>query len=117
MRRKTHGDRLVSVIMPVYNGERYLAAAIRSVLAQTYTAAEVIVVDDGSTDDSAEIVHKFGTAVRYESQLHRGSPDASRNRGVELARGEYLAFLDQDDLWTNNKLELQVAAATADESL
>src|ERR1043166_3245456 len=110
-------NRLVCVIVPVYNGERYLEAAIRSALDQTYTAAEIIVIDDGSTDNSAEIVHNFGTAVRYESQSRRGSPDASRNRGVELARGEYLAFLDQDDLWTNNKLELQVAAATANESV
>jgi len=110
-------DGLVSVIVPVYNGERYLAAAIASVMAQTYASAEIIVVDDGSTDATVAVARQFGTAVRYERQSHRGSPDAARNRGVELARGEYLAFLDQDDLWMQNKLELQLAAGAADESL
>ena len=109
--------RRVSVIMPVYNGEHYLAAAIASVMDQTYTPAEVIVVDDGSTDRTAKVANGFGALVRYEHQSHRGSPDAARNHGVELARGEYLAFLDQDDLWLRNKLHLQMAAAAGDESL
>jgi len=110
-------SKLVSVIIPVYNGERYLAAAITSVLAQTYSPVEVIVVDDGSTDGSADVVRSFGTAVRYETQRHGGSPDAARNHGVELSQGEYLAFLDQDDLWVTNKLELQTAACAADDAL
>jgi len=110
-------DNRVSVIVPVFNGERYLAAALQSVLEQTQPAAEVIVIDDGSTDGSAAIARGFGAAVRYECQSRRDSPDASRNRGVELARGEYLAFLDQDDLWTRKKLQLQVAACGADEAL
>jgi glycosyltransferase involved in cell wall biosynthesis len=107
----------ISVIVPVFNGERYLAAAIQSVLDQTLPAAEVIVIDDGSTDRSAAIAHNFGAAVRYQRQPRRGSPDAARNRGVELARGEYFAFLDQDDLWMSNKLEMQLAACAADDAL
>jgi glycosyltransferase involved in cell wall biosynthesis len=110
-------DNRVSVIVPVFNGERYLAAAIQSVLDQSCPAAEIIVVDDGSTDGSAAIARSFGAAVRYERQSRRDSPDASRNRGVQLASGEYLAFLDQDDLWTSEKLQLQVAACAADDAL
>ncbi len=110
-------DKLASVIVPAYNGERYLAAAIASALAQTYAAIEIIVVDDGSTDGTVRVARQFGAAVRYERQSHLGSPDAVRNRGVELAAGEYLAFLDQDDLWMRNKLDLQMAAAAADASL
>ena len=103
--------------MPVYNGESYLAAAIGSVLAQRYSPIEIIVVDDGSTDASGRIAQSFGAAVRYEPQLHVGSPDASRNLGIRSADGDYLAFLDQDDLWVCNKLTLQMDAFAADESL
>jgi len=110
-------DKLVSVIVPVYNGERYLAAAIKSVLGQTYRPVEIIVVDDGSTDGSARIVREFGAAVRYEPQSHLGSPDACRNRGIKLADGEYLAFLDQDDLWMRDKLQLQIVSFATDKSL
>ena len=104
---------LISIIIPVYNCERYLAGAIESVLAQTWRRIETIVVDDGSTDGSADVAKRFGSLVRYDLQPHAG-PGAARNRGVELAQGDYLAFLDADDLWVETKLELQMAAFEAD---
>ena len=98
---------LVSAIIPVYNGARYLRAALESVFAQTYRPFEVIVVDDGSTDDSGVIAQSF-KEVRYIHQENRGVAVA-RNNGIEAARGEFFAFLDQDDLWTPQKLQLQVS--------
>jgi glycosyltransferase involved in cell wall biosynthesis len=103
---------LVTVIMPAYNGARYLAAAISSVLAQTYRPIEVIVVDDGSTDSTAQAAHRFAADVRYAYQDHRGV-SAALNRGVELAQGSCLAFLDADDLWIKHKLLWQMAALQA----
>jgi glycosyltransferase involved in cell wall biosynthesis len=99
---------VVSVVIPVYNGERYLADAIQSVLDQTYQNFEVIVVDDGSTDGSAEVAKKFGEAIRYLHQANGGVCKA-RNTGIAAARGAYIAFLDQDDLWLSEKLGVQVA--------
>src|SRR6267154_1483950 len=98
----------VSVVIPVYNGERYLADAIQSVLDQTYQKFEVIVVDDGSTDGSARVAKRFGGAIRYVHQSNGGVSKA-RNTGITLAQGTYLAFLDQDDLWLPDKLAVQVA--------
>src|SRR2546422_3447261 len=98
----------VSVVIPVYNGERYLADAIQSVLDQTYQNFEVIVVDDGSTDGSAEVAQRFGEAIRYVHQANGGACKA-RNTGIAVARGVYLAFLDHDDLWLPDKLAAQVA--------
>lgn len=97
---------LVSVIIPVYNGARYLRAALESVFAQTYRPFEVIVVDDGSIDDSGAIAQSFSD-VRYIRQENQGVA-AARNHGIEAARGEFFAFLDQDDLWTPEKLKLQI---------
>ena len=97
---------LVSVIIPVYNGARYLGAALESVFAQTYREFEVIVVDDGSADESGVIAQGFPD-VRYLQQTNQGVA-AARNHGLEAARGEFFAFLDQDDLWTPDKLKLQV---------
>ena len=97
---------LVSVIIPVHNGARYLRAALESVFAQTYRPFEVIVVDDGSTDDSGIIAQSFPD-VRYIHQANQGVA-AARNHGIEASRGEFLAFLDQDDLWTPEKLKLQI---------
>jgi glycosyltransferase involved in cell wall biosynthesis len=97
----------VSVIIPVYNGERYLAGAIRSVLGQTSPATEIIIVDDGSTDGSGEIVRGFGPSVRYLRQTNQG-PATARNAGVNAAQCEMLAFLDSDDLWLPHKLAKQV---------
>jgi glycosyltransferase involved in cell wall biosynthesis len=100
---------LISVIIPVYNAERYLAEAVESVLAQTYRPLEVIVIDDGSTDSSAAIIKKYALLVTYFYQPNAGS-SAARNRGVRFSKGEYLAFLDADDLWVEDKLELQMRA-------
>lgn len=97
---------LVSVIIPVYNGARYLRPALESVFAQTYRPFEVIVVDDGSTDDSGVIAQSFPD-VRYIRQSNQGVA-AARNHGVEAACGEFYAFLDQDDLWVPEKLKLQI---------
>jgi glycosyltransferase involved in cell wall biosynthesis len=99
---------LVSVIIPVYNEERYLAQAIESALAQTYRPVEIIIVDDGSTDDSAQVAKRFTSSVQYFHQPHSGL-GAVRNYGADLAKGNYLAFLDADDIWMENKLTLQMA--------
>ena len=106
----------MSAIIPVYNGERYLAPAIESALAQTYPPLEVIVVDDGSTDETAIVASGFGQQVTYYRQAHTG-PGAARNRGIELARGELLAFLDADDLWEPDKLARQVVALETEADL
>jgi glycosyltransferase involved in cell wall biosynthesis len=108
---------LVSTIIPVYNGERYLAQAIESVLAQTYRPVEIIVVDDGSTDSSADVAKRFADSqVQYFYQTNSG-PGAARNQGVNLARGDFFAFLDADDVWLADKLTLQMAAFASNPEL
>jgi len=106
----------VSVILPVFNQAAYLGEALESVFAQTFTVAEVIVVDDGSTDDCAAVARCFAPRVRYERQAHAGI-GAARNRGVRRAGSELLAFLDADDLWMPEKLRLQIQALQADSSI
>ena len=103
-----HRSPRVSVVIPVYNSEDYVAEAIEGVLNQTYQDYEVIVVDDGSTDGSAAVVRSFGDAVRYIFQPNAGV-SAATNRGVSLSNGEFIAFLDNDDIWLPEKLERQVA--------
>ena len=98
----------VSVVIPLYNCERHIGEAIESVLAQTFKDYEVIVVDDGSTDDSASVVHKFGDQVRYVRQPNAGVSVAT-NHGIALSKGELIAFLDNDDVWLPEKLARQVA--------
>ncbi|MHC4268336.1 MAG: glycosyltransferase family 2 protein [Planctomycetota bacterium] len=98
---------LVSVIIPVYNCEQYLAAAIQSVVDQTYSTTEIIVVDDGSTDGTCEIVKRSFPSVRYCYQDNSGT-GAARNRGIAMAQGSFFAFLDADDFWLNNKLADQM---------
>lgn len=100
---------LVSVIMPVYNGEAYIGAAIESVLAQSYAPIKLIVVNDGSTDNTKKIVSSFEQEIIYLQKEHSGI-GATLNLGVSQTRGDYIAFLDADDLWLENKLELQVRA-------
>ena len=107
---------LISVIIPAYNAERYLPEAIDSVLAQTCPAGEIIVVDDGSSDGTPRLAERYRAGVRWLSQENQGS-GAARNRGIEAARGELLAFLDADDLWVRNKLAWQVEALAAEPRL
>ncbi|HBY59173.1 MAG TPA: hypothetical protein DEH78_05090, partial [Solibacterales bacterium] len=98
----------ISVVIPVWNGERFLHQAIQSVLAQTMAPDEIIVADDGSTDGSLRIAAGFGDRVRLLPAAHQGV-SATRNRGVNAARGSLIAFLDADDLWLDDKLERQLA--------
>lgn len=97
---------LVSVVMPVFNAEAFIAEAIASILAQAHRLLEIIVVDDGSTDDTAAVAARFGDAVRLERQANAGPPTA-RNRGLELATGEFVTFLDADDLFAPDMLVRQ----------
>jgi glycosyltransferase involved in cell wall biosynthesis len=99
----------ISVVIPSYNCGSTLARSIASALAQTYPPLEVIVVDDGSTDDTAAVAGSFGPAVRYIRQPNAG-PSAARNTGLRAAAGEWIALLDADDTWAPRKLELQSAA-------
>jgi glycosyltransferase involved in cell wall biosynthesis len=102
----------VTVVIPAFNSELYIAAAIESVLGQTCGSFEIIVVDDGSTDGTRAAVEQFGPKVRYEHQINAG-PSAARNRGISLATGEFVAFLDADDLWHANKTAMQLACFIA----
>lgn len=97
---------LVSVVIPVYNGESYLREAIDSVLSQTYGKIELLLVDDGSCDSSAEIASSYSD-LRYIKQENKGVASA-RNRGIAESKGDYITFLDQDDYWSKSKLELQI---------
>jgi hypothetical protein len=94
---------LVSVILPVYNGARFIAEAVQSIVSQQYGSLEIIVVDDGSTDDTAEIVTRLERDVRYVFQENAG-PGAARNRGIRDASADLIAFLDADDLWAPGSL-------------
>lgn len=96
----------VSVVIGAYNAEAWIRQALDSVMAQTRPALETIVVDDGSTDRTADIVRSYGSNVRYFREEHRGRP--RRNRGIREARGAYIAFLDADDYWKPGKLEAQM---------
>jgi glycosyltransferase involved in cell wall biosynthesis len=98
---------LVSVIVPAYNAARYIGTALDSVMAQTYAPIEIVVVDDGSTDETAEVVRGYGDRVRYVYQ-ENARQAAARNHGVREARGDLIAFLDADDAWLPDKLARQV---------
>ena len=102
-------EALISVVIPVWNGERYLGEAIESVLHQTHSALDVVVVDDGSEDATPEIASGYAPRVRLLRRPHEGL-GATRNAGVEAVQGAYVAFLDHDDLWPPNKLVGQLAA-------
>lgn len=95
---------LVSVIVPSYNGARFLPEAIQSILAQRYPALQIIIVNDGSTDDTDEVVGRLPAPVRYIKHDRRKGPAEARNRGIRDAIGEYIAFLDVDDLWPEDNL-------------
>ncbi len=98
---------LVSVVVPVHNGGEYLEESVKSALQQNYSPLEIIVVDDGSTDRTPDVLRRFGTAVKALRQENAGAA-AARNRALEVAHGEFIAFLDADDLWHPDKLRTQV---------
>lgn len=106
----------VSVIIPTYNCDRYLAEAIESVLQQTYSAWELIIVDDGSMDNTSQVVQPYAARVRYVYQENQGV-SAARNHGMQLAQGEFIAFLDADDFFLPHKLAAQVAVFQAQPQL
>ena len=107
---------LVSAVIPAYNAQSFIARAVSSVLGQTYRPVECIVVDDGSTDGTAEVVRSLGGGVRLVSQANKGVSSA-RNKGAEVATGSVLAFLDADDVWVPEKLEKQMAVLNDDPTL
>ncbi len=98
---------LISCVIPVYNGERYLRETLDSACAQTHDAVEIIVVDDGSTDGTQAAVREYPAEIRYLHQENAG-PAVARNRGIAAASGAFVALLDADDLWHPRKLELQL---------
>jgi glycosyltransferase involved in cell wall biosynthesis len=108
----------VSVIVPAYNCAAYLPRAIESVLAQSFTDFDLFVVDDGSTDDTAKVLERYSadTRVRFVPHTHNTGPSATRNRGIRLSAGEFVAFLDADDEWARDKLEVQVTALASAEA-
>src|SRR5262245_9327205 len=99
----------VSVIIPSHNSAKYLTDAVGSVLSQSFQGFEVLVIDDGSTDETSEVIKRYGRRVTYILQSNAGVA-AARNRGIKGSRGRYVAFLDADDTWHPNKLEAQIRA-------
>jgi glycosyltransferase involved in cell wall biosynthesis len=99
---------LVSCVVPVYNGGRFIGDALRSIQAQSYPRLEIIVVDDGSTDDTPDAIAAFGGAVHSLRQANQG-PAAARNAGIGVASGSFVGFLDADDLWHPEKVTRQLA--------
>ncbi|NCD01144.1 glycosyltransferase family 2 protein [bacterium] len=102
---------LISVIIPTYNRAHFLPRAINSVLNQTYKNFELIIVDDGSTDETRKIIKKFlkkDLRIKYIYQKNSGGPSKPKNTGIQICKGEYIAFLDSDDEWFANKLEKQI---------
>ena len=106
----------VSVIIPAYNGDRYIGQAVESVISQTYKNWEIIIVDDGSTDDTRQVLQPYVENIRYVYQENQGVA-AARNRGIQESRGELIAFLDQDDFFLSDKLAGQVALFDTQPSL
>jgi glycosyltransferase involved in cell wall biosynthesis len=106
----------VSVIIPTFNYGRFIGEAIESVLVQSYPIAEIIVVDDGSTDETSAVLEAFGERVRVISGPNSGV-GAARNKGFAVSNGDFIAFLDADDIWASDKIEKQMAAFDADTDL
>ena len=105
-------ESLISCIVPVYNGERYLREAVNSILAQTYRPLKVIVADDGSTDGTPTVAAAYGDRITYLRQTNLGYA-AAKNLGLSVAEGNFIAFLDADDVWHTEKLERQMARMQA----
>ncbi len=106
----------VSVIIPAYNGENFIAGAIKNIREQNYASLEIIIIDDGSTDGTAEVIAGFKDTVRYVYQPNRG-PAAARNRGILMSSGDAIAFLDVDDLWSPNALHRHAGYLAANPSV
>jgi len=101
--------KLVSVIIPTFNRADLIEYSIISVLNQTYQNFEIIIIDDGSTDNTREVVHSIkDKRIKYIYYKHVGLPASARNKGIMIARGEFIAFLDSDDIWLPKKLEMQI---------
>jgi glycosyltransferase involved in cell wall biosynthesis len=98
---------LVSVVIPVFNASKWISETISSVLDQDYPNVEVVVIDDGSTDDSSDIINQYTNKVKYFYKSNGGQGSA-RNIGIQKSNGKYIAFIDADDLWAKNKLSIQV---------
>ncbi|MCP4296666.1 MAG: glycosyltransferase, partial [Proteobacteria bacterium] len=98
---------LISVIIPTFNCASFISEAIQSVLQQNYDPVEIIIIDDGSTDNTVEVIKTFGDMIIYSFQEHSGVASA-RNKGVGLAKGEFISFIDADDLWLEDKLKTQL---------
>ena len=98
---------LISVILPVYNGEKYLAEALQSVYDQHYAPMEIIAIDDGSTDGTAQILSQYSDRIQYLQQENQG-PAAARNSGIQKAKGDFITFIDADDLWPDKKIMVQM---------
>jgi glycosyltransferase involved in cell wall biosynthesis len=100
----------ITAVIPAYNCAAYVGQAVESVLCQTRPVDEIIVIDDGSTDNTASVLAPYSDRIRYVKQENRGA-SAARNRGVELAQGDWIALLDADDVWTPDKIQRQLQAA------
>ena len=99
---------LVSVIIPAYNASRYIVSTIQSVLNQSYRYLELIIIDDGSKDNTAELVKTFtDERIQYFYQLNQGV-SVARNTGISKAKGDFIAFLDADDIWRSENLEVKL---------
>lgn len=105
--QENYGSPLISIIIPCFNCSTFIIEAISSVIDQNYTSIEIIIIDDGSVDGSAEIADQYGSPVKVIRQKNQG-PAAARNRGIRESKGEFIAFLDGDDVWLPNKLADQV---------
>ncbi len=119
MEKRTENEYLVSVIIPCFEGEKYIADAIESVLNQTHKNFELIIINDGSTDDSKEIIKKYcllDLRIKYFYQDNEGV-SAARNKGIEKAKGEFIAFLDADDVWEPENLEVKIYVLKEDKTI
>lgn len=106
----------VSVIIPTYNNAKYIDKSINSVLSQTYKDFEIIIVDDGSSDNTKEVLKQYNGKIKYYYQENKGVSFA-RNKGIRESSGEYIAFLDSDDVWFPNKIEIQILILEKDEKV